>query len=203
MLRIENLAKRYGQHRVFEGLTRDFAPGCYALNEEDNTGKSTLLKVIAGVLPPDGGDVFVDGISMVRSSRQAKARLAFVPDDCMGFPQLSGRELLARTAQEKKTRVQPEILRFASKLGLESHLDKPFEQMSTGTRRKVYLCAAAIGEPAVVLADGPTDGLDTSARIALAETFQLWARNRVVLFASYDAELIKATGAHCLQVASL
>ena len=50
MLRIDNLSKRYGDHIVFQGLTHAFAPGCVALCEEDSTGKSSLLGIIAGAL---------------------------------------------------------------------------------------------------------------------------------------------------------
>ncbi|AHV94208.1 ABC transporter ATP-binding protein [Bordetella holmesii] len=62
---------------------------------------------------------------------------------------------------------------LAMRLGLEPHLEKRFEQMSTGTRRKVFVAAAAIGNPAVVVADGPSQGLDAQARDVLAETFRL------------------------------
>lgn len=203
MLRLDNLSKRYSDHIVFKGLTRHFNPGCYALSEEDNTGKSTLLNIIAGVMPPDTGEVWIGGHSMSQSPKKAKARLGFVPDNCMGFPELSGRELLMRMAQEKKVALSAEVLDFAHELGLEPHLDKRFEQMSTGTRRKVYLAAATLGNPAVMLADGPTNGLDASARGVVADQFALCGKEKVVLFASHDRELIEACGARELKVAEL
>ena len=95
------------------------------------------------------------------------------------------------------------VLDLAARLGLEPHLDKRFEQMSTGTRRKVYLTAAALGDPAVVIADGPSNGLDTPARRELAELFMAWGRDRVVLFASHDPELVQACGATVMEVAAL
>ncbi len=75
--------------------------------------------------------------------------------------------------------------------------------MSTGTRRKVFLTAAALGDPAVIVADGPSNGLDAQARAALAEQFRTWSRDRVVLFASHDAELVRACGAKVVGVAAL
>ncbi|HBL65709.1 MAG TPA: ABC transporter ATP-binding protein, partial [Achromobacter sp.] len=86
---------------------------------------------------------------------------------------------------------------------LEPHLDKRFEQMSTGTRRKVYLTAAGLGEPAVVVADGASNGLDAQARAVLADVFKIWARDRVVLFPSHDPELVQACNARMLNVADL
>ncbi len=203
MLRIDNLGKRYGDHPVFQGLTQTFQPGCYALCEEDSTGKSSLLAIIAGALAPDEGDVWIDGHSLIHEPQQAKARLAYVPDNCMAFPMLTGRELLERTAAEKNTTVDDAVLGLAHRLDLEPHLDKRFEQMSTGMRRKVFLTAAALGDPAVVIADGPSNGLDSPACAVLAELFKTWSQNRVVLFASYDPELVQACSARAIKVAEL
>lgn len=203
MLRIQNLTKRYGNHPVFEGLSYNFEPGCIALNEQESTGKSTLLAVIAGEMVADEGEVFVDGQSLMKTPKQAKARMAYVPGDCLQHPSETGHGLLDKVATQKNTSVDDSILDFAYRLGLEPHLHKRFEQMSTGTRRKVYLAAAALGAPRVVIADGPTDGLDGPACAVLAEQFKLWASNRVVLFASHDAEFVETCGAKALRVGEL
>lgn len=203
MLRIDNLSKRYGDYLVFQGLTHTFQPGCMALCEEDSTGKSSLLGIIAGVIAPDGGDVYIDGHSLANAPQQARARLAYVPDNCMAFPTQTGREFLLKAAAEKNVSLDGSVLDLAFSLGLEPHLDKRFEQMSTGSRRKVYLAAAALGDPAVVVADGPSSGLDAQARGVLAEVFTTWARDRVVLFASHDPELVQACKARTLNVADL
>lgn len=201
MLRIENLSKRYGDHLVFQGLTYTFPPGCVALCEEDNTGKSSLLSIIAGVIPPDTGDIWIDGHSLIHTPLQAKARLAYVPDDCLAFPTQTGYGLLEQVASEKNTSLNETVLDLAYQLGLEPHLDKRFEQMSTGTRRKVFLTAAALGDPAVVIADGPSNGLDTQALDVLADLFLTWSKDRVVLFASHDSELVQACEAKVMNIA--
>jgi ABC-2 type transport system ATP-binding protein len=203
MLHIDNLSKRYGDRRLFQALTHTFPPGCVALCEEDSTGKSSLLGIIAGVIVPDEGDVWIDGHSLIQTPLQAKARMAYVPDNCLASPMQTGRGLLKQVASEKNTTLHEGVLDLAYKLGLEPHLDKRFEQMSTGTRRKIFLTAAALGEPAVILADGPSNGLDKQARAVLAEQFKIWSRDRVVLFASHDPELVQACGATAIKVAAL
>lgn len=203
MLRIDNLTKYYGDHLVFEGLTHTFEPGCVALCEEEGAGKSSLLGIVAGAVAFNAGDVWVDGHSLTHSPLQAKARLAYVPDDCLAFPAQTGRGLLEKIAAEKHTTLDDAVLDLACRLGLTPHLDKRFEQMSTGTRRKVFLTAAALGAPAVVVADGASNGLDAPARAALAAVFKTWARDRVVLFASHDQELVKACGARPINVGDL
>ena len=203
MLRIDNLGKRYGDHSVFQGLTHTFTPGCVALCEEDSTGKSTLLGIIAGVIAPDAGEVWIDGHALTQAPAQARSRLAYVPDNCMALPAQTGRGLLQQVAAEKSVPLADSVLDLAFRLGLEPHLDKRFEQMSTGTRRKVYLTAAALGDPAVIIADGASNGLDAQARGVLAEQFKTWAQDRVVLFASHDPELVEACGARSVEIAAL
>ncbi|NLZ11656.1 MAG: ATP-binding cassette domain-containing protein [Alcaligenaceae bacterium] len=200
MLRIENLQKSYGSHPVLRGLTLDLGPGCYALCDEESTGKSTLLNIVAGRLAPDGGDVFINGHSITRQHKQVNALRAWVPADCLSEPTLTGQELLQRTAAEKGVDIGPDVFEWIRQLDLEPHLEKQFEQMSTGMRRKVYLAAAAIGDPAVILADGPSDGLDASACRALAAQFKIWGADRVVLFATFDPELVQASGAKILSL---
>lgn len=203
MLRLDNLSKRYGDYLVFQGLTHRFTSGCVALCEEDSTGKSTLLNLIAGAIAPDSGDVWIDGHSLTHAPQQAKARLAYVPDNCLAFPTQTGRGLLEQVAAEKNVALDEATLELAYDLGLEPHLDKRFEQMSTGTRRKVFVTAAALGDPAVVIADGPSNGFDARGRAVLAELFKAWGKDRVVLFASHDGELVEGCGAGVVDVGAL
>lgn len=198
MLRIENLHKSYGNHPVFQGLSLELGPGCYALCDEENTGKSTLLNIIAGNLPPDEGAVFVNGHAITGLLNTARTMVAWVPEDCLAEPSLTGLQLLQRTAAEKGVEIGPDVLEWARALELEPHLGKQFEQMSTGMRRKVYLVAAAIGAPDVMVADGPSNGLDASACRALAEQLKAWGQDRVVLFATFDPELVQACDAKVL-----
>lgn len=203
MLSIRNLSKHYDGHLVFQGLTYTFEPGCVALCEQESTGKSTLLGIIAGVIKPDSGDIYIDEISLTKDPQQAKARTAYVPDNCMEFPLETGRWLLEKVASEKNATIHENVFELASRLELTPHLDKRFEQMSTGMRRKVYLTAAAIGDPSVVVIDGATNGLDARACKALAKQFEMWSQDRVVLFASYDFELVQACNANTVEIAGL
>jgi len=203
MLRINHLSKRYSDHLVFQGLTHTFQPECIALCEEESSGKSSLLDIIAGVIVPDEGDVWIDGHSLTHSPLQAKARLAYVPDNCLAFPSQTGRGFLEQAASEKNVPLDDAVLELAYRLGLEPHLEKRFEQMSKGTRRKVFLTAAALANPAVVVADGPSNGLDARACAVLADLFKTWSKDRVVLFASHDSELVQACEARVVKVGEL
>ena len=203
MLRFENLSKRYSERIIFQGLHYDTAAGCVALNDESGSGKSTLLGILAGTIEPDAGEVWLGGHSLRTAPREAKSVLTYVPEDCMTYPEQTGRDYLARVALEGKTTVGSHALELAQRFGLEPHLDKRFEQMSFGTRKKFFLTGAVLGETKVVIADEPVGGLDASARGVLVDLFKTLAETRTVFFSSYDTAFTQACEARTVGFADL
>lgn len=203
MLRFENLSKRYSERIIFQGLHYDTAAGCVALNDESGSGKSTLLGILAGTIEPDAGDVWLGGHSLRTAPHEAKSVLTYVPEDCMTYPEQTGREYLARVASDRKTTVDSDTLDLAHRFGLEPHLDKRFEQMSFGTRKKIFLTGAVLGETKVVIADEPVGGLDASSRAVLVDLFKTLADTRTVFFSSYDTAFTRACEARTIGFADL
>jgi ABC-type multidrug transport system ATPase subunit len=203
MLRFDNLSKQYSERIVFQRLHYDIASGCVALNDDSGSGKSTLLGVLAGTIEANAGDVWLGGHSLRNAPRAAQAVLTYVPEDCMPSPDRTGREYLAHVAAERKTTVGSETLDLAERFGLTPHLDKRFEQMSFGSRKKFFLTAAALGETKVVIADEPVGGLDAPARAALADLFRTLARTHTVFFTSYDTAFIQACEATSISFSDL
>lgn len=203
MLRFENLGKRYADRIIFEGLNYRAGTGCIALNDESGSGKTTLLGILAGSIPADQGDVWINGHSLRAAPALAKSAVAYIPDDCLPGSMLTGRAYLEQVAFERDTTVGHDALGLADRFGLTPHLEKRFEQMSFGTRKKICLTAAAIGDVKVVIADEPVAGLDAPARGVLVDLFRTLAETRVVLFSSYDAAFSEACGAQTITFADL
>ncbi|HYS63704.1 MAG TPA: ATP-binding cassette domain-containing protein [Paraburkholderia sp.] len=203
MLRFENLSKRYSDRIIFEGLHYDTTAGCVALNDESGSGKSTLLGILAGTIEPDAGDVWIGGHSLRAAPAAAKSLLTYVPEDCTTYPDQTGRAYLNDVASARKTAVGGDTLALADRFGLTPHLDKRFEQMSFGTRKKIFLTAAALGETKVLIADEPVGGLDAAARAALVDLFKMLAETRTVFFSSYDAVFTEACEARSVDFAEL
>lgn len=203
MLRFENLSKRFSDHILFQGLHDDIAAGCVALNDESGSGKSTLLGILAGTIEADAGEVWIGGHSLRSAPLAAKAALTYVPEDCMVYPDQSGREYLARVASTRNTSVADATLELAERFGLTPHLDKRFEQMSFGTRKKFFLTAATLGDTSVLIADEPAGGLDASARSVLVDLFRTQGETRTVFFSSYDTAFTEACNARTVGFADL
>ncbi|WP_321951768.1 ABC transporter ATP-binding protein [Paraburkholderia bannensis] len=203
MLRFENLGKRYGKHVLFHGLNYTAGNGCVALCDENGSGKTTLLAILAAALDADEGEVWLAGHSLRTDPLKAKAALAYVPEDCMDYPQETGRAFLELVALARNTTVDSRALDLASRFGLVPHLDKRFEQMSLGTRKKLFLTATLIGAPAVVIADEPGNGLDAPARAVLIDLFKTLAADRTVFFSSHDLALARACEAKMISFADM
>lgn len=203
MLRFDNLGKQYDDHVLFNGLHYDSASGCVALNDESGSGKSTLLGILAGTIEADSGEVWLGGHSLRSAPLAAKASLTYVPEDCMPYSTQTGREFLNQVASERKVALTSATLELAERFGLTPHLDKPFDQMSFGTRKKIGLTAAVLGETRVLIADEPAGGLDASARAVLADLFRTLGRTRTVFFTSYDTAFTEACEAASIRFADL
>ncbi|MGE8164338.1 ABC transporter ATP-binding protein [Paraburkholderia sp. NPDC080076] len=203
MLRFENLSKRYGERLIFQGLHYDTASGCVALNDESGSGKSTLLGILAGTIEPDAGEVWLGGHSLRSAPLAAQSVLTYVPEDCMPYSDQTGRAYLSNVASARNTTVTADTLSLADRFGLTPHLDKRFEQMSFGTRKKFFLTAAVLGENQVLIADEPVGGLDAAARAVLVDLFKTLAQTRTVFFSSYDEVFTDACEARSINFTDL
>lgn len=203
MLRFENLSKRFGNNVVLQNLHGRFGPGCVALCEENGVGKSTLLSVLAGAVEADSGDVWIGEHSLRADPITAKGALFYVPDDCLAYPSQTGNGLLEWVASNEKTTVGVETRALAERFGLAPHLEKRFEQMSLGTRKKLFLTAATIGKSSVIIADEPSAGLDGASRKVLVDLFSALSKDRLVFFSSHDLDLVERCSATQIGFADL
>ena len=170
MLEVSNLVKRFrsGPRVVVavDHLSFRVAAGeVYGLLGPNGAGKTTTLRMIATLMTPDEGRILVDGVDRGRDPLGARRRLAYVPAEA-GLPdRLTPREvvrLFARLQQVRDPRRAADAL--LDRLGASPYADSPCGELSTGMKRRVVLARALVHEPAVLLLDEPTDGLDVPGR---------------------------------------
>jgi ABC-type multidrug transport system ATPase subunit len=203
MLRFEGLCKSYGSRHVLRSLGRSCEPGAFVLRGPNGVGKSTLLRVLAGVIPADSGGIWIDGVPLHTAPVAAKLRLAYAPDECQVYPFITGRELLDFVAYAKRCAVAPAVHTVVERLGLAPHLDTRCGAMSLGTQKKLMLAAAWIGDPPVLLLDEPSNGLDADARAVLAALLREKSAHAVVFVSSHDQAFAQAIGATVIEFEAL
>jgi len=194
-LDIRDVHARYGKLEVLRGVTLQVRTGqWFCLLGPNGVGKSTLLHCVAGRLVPSAGDVLVCGHSVRTQTVDAKRKLGFgcAPEQLPGL--LTGRQCLEVYANAKGLeRIDPDVLELGDGLKFGTYLDRFVDTYSLGTRQKLCVLLALLGEPTLVVLDEAFNGLDpASALIVKRHLQQRLAANRCsVLLATHSLDIVE------------
>lgn len=176
MLQIKQLTKHYGTKTAVDGLTLTIQPGeIYGFLGPNGAGKTTTLKCCCGILQPDSGEVFVDGVSMQKEPLQAKQKLAYLPDDPKLYEYMTGIQYLdfiadvygvSDAARAERTRI------YSERFDLNDALSQPIGAYSHGMKQKLAIISALLHAPKLILMDEPFVGLDPLASHQLKQTMR-------------------------------
>eukprot|EP00891_Asterochloris_glomerata_P006032 jgi/Astpho2/6032/e_gw1.00084.157.1_t len=171
---VEGLQKRFSQGfrrpplRAVDGLWLGIPAGqCFGLLGVNGAGKSTTFKMVTGELLPDGGDAYIQGLSVSRQRQQARQMLGYCPQFDALPGHLTGREVLrlyARLRGVGPANREQAIEQLLTRIGLQQYSDRTCDSYSGGNKRKLSVAIALVGDPPVVLADEPSTGVDPSAK---------------------------------------
>jgi ABC-2 type transport system ATP-binding protein len=167
VLTIRALEKSFDGRRVVDGLSLAIAPGeTYALLGPNGVGKTTILRMVAGLLRPDAGEIRIGPHDALAAPLAAKALTAWLPDEPLLYDRLSPLEHLQFIAG--LWRIPPALAQrraesLLDRLGLTPHAQQPCESFSRGMKQKTVLAGALIHEPMLMLLDEPFTGLDAAA----------------------------------------
>lgn len=168
-IEIKGLKKFLGNHQVLDGLTLDVRRGeRLVVIGGSGTGKSVLLKHLAGLMPPDSGSLKIDGEEIAglneRQLAPARRKLGFLFQDGALFGSLSVWENVAfplREAGMKNDKeIDDKVMEALEAVGLGVHGEKLPGDLSGGMRKRAGLARAIVTRPQCVLYDEPTSGLD-------------------------------------------
>jgi ABC-2 type transport system ATP-binding protein len=194
-LDVRDVHARYGKLEVLRGVTLQVRTGqWFCLLGPNGVGKSTLLHCVAGRLVPSAGDILVCGHCVRTQTVDAKRKLGFgcAPEQLPGL--LTGRQCLEVYANAKGLeRIDPDVLELGDALKFSAYLDRFVDTYSLGTRQKLCVLLALLGEPPLVVLDEAFNGLDpASALIVKRHLQQRLAANRCsVLLATHSLDIVE------------
>lgn len=173
MIEISGVSKTYakGSVKAVDDISVEIRNGeIFGFLGPNGAGKTTTLKMITGILRPDGGSIKINGIDIVKEPVEAKKQIGFVPDNPEIFNRLTGMEYLNFIGdmydvpdKERYDRINE----IAEEFKIKDALPSSVNSYSHGMRQKLVLIGALLHDPAVWVLDEPMVGLDPEAAFEL------------------------------------
>lgn len=164
LVKVENLWRRYGDHVAVQGLEFELNRGdVLGFLGPNGAGKSSTMQMLAGCLAPTSGRITIQGVDLLEEPDRAKAALGYLPEQPPVYPEFSVREYLrfcARLNKVPRAEVEAAVDRAMQRCGLTHVAERLIGNLSKGYQQRAGIAQAIIHEPAVVILDEPTVGLD-------------------------------------------
>ncbi len=173
--------KKRGEIRAAEDISFRVSPGqIYGLLGANGAGKTTTLRLLATLLKPTGGRATVAGFDVAREPEKVRAQVGFLAASTALYGRLTAREMIAYFGKlnglaDAEIRVRTK--RIADELDMHEFLDRRCDTFSTGMKQKTSIARTLIHDPAVMIFDEPTLGLDVMTARAIVK-FVRECRNR-------------------------
>ena len=205
---LRGIRKTYrGGVTALDRLDLDIPPGLFGLLGPNGAGKTTLMRILAGVSRPDRGSVRAGDwdLGRPRERRQFQGQLGYLPRDLGLYPELSGRRFLdyagtlkGLSSPRRRHRRVDEVLGLT---GLDAVADRAAGGYSGGMRRRLGLAQALLNDPAVLLLDEPTAGLDPQEQTRIRVLLVSLAGQRTVVLATRSVTDVSSTCGRCAVLA--
>jgi sodium transport system ATP-binding protein len=197
MITVRHLSKSFGKVEAVRQISFDARDGeITGLLGPNGAGKTTTLRMLYSLLPPDAGEIRIDGLDPTREAMEIKRTLGVVPDGRGLYGRMTARENIAYYGQlhgMSRSAISARIATLIATLDMADFIERRTEGFSQGQRVKVAIARAMIHEPQTVLLDEPSNGLDVMSTRALREyILGLKARGHSVVLSTHIMQEVAA-----------
>jgi ABC-2 type transport system ATP-binding protein len=195
ILEVRALRAGYGRRTVLEDISMTLCAGeWFVLLGPNGCGKSTLLDCIVGRLKPSGGEVSIAGQSLTKKSYEARLQLGYgcAPDVLPSL--LTARQCLEVHAGAKGlAAIGDDVLELAEELRFTPFLESFVDTLSLGTRQKLAVLLALVGDPKLIVLDEAFNGLDPGSALALKRHLRVRIQRRggALLLATHSLDIVE------------
>lgn len=194
MIKFDHVSKKYGNFLAVDDVSFEIEDGeiCGFLGA-NGAGKSSTIKMITGVNQITSGDIFVDGLSVIKNPLETKKSIGFVSDNVdvmLGFKGIEYLNFIANIFKMDLEVAKRRIVELATKFEIFDKLNDPISSYSHGMRQKIAVCAVLLHEPKNWVLDEPMTGLDPkSAHVLKQMMIEHAKKGNTVLFSTHVLEV--------------
>lgn len=195
-LEIRQISKHYKDKKAVDNVSLTLTPGVWGLLGANGAGKTSLMRMIAGIVKPTSGDILYDGLPIQILKEKYREIFGYLPQEFGFYPEFTVKSYLEYVAVLKgmsKRESRQKIRELLKHLTLSDVENKKINKLSGGMKRRVGIAQALLNDPKVLILDEPTSGLDPGERIRLRNLLSGFAQDRIVLISTHivsDVEYI-------------
>ena len=188
MIKFENLRKVFGETVAVDNLNLEIKKGeFFGFLGQNGAGKTTTIKLMVGLLRPNNGNVYIDGLDVQQHPVEIKRKIGYVPDNPYIYEKLTGREFLRFVGglyNMEESKQEERIDWLLDMFQLQNVADKRSEEYSHGMRQKIVMSSAILHEPEFIIVDEPMVGLDPQSARLLKDILRKLAKRGTTIFMS-------------------
>jgi ABC-2 type transport system ATP-binding protein len=197
MIEVKGLVKYYGSKRAVDNVSFTVNRGeILGFLGPNGAGKSTTMKMLTGFLRPTAGTALINGHDVTRDPVAVKRQLGYLPESAPAYGEMTVEEFLAFISETRGYRDRPEKLarvnRALDLTQLQSVRTQTIETLSKGYKQRVGFAQALLHDPAVLVLDEPTDGLDPNQKNEVRTLIKKMAAEKAVVLSTHILEEVEA-----------
>ena len=182
--------KQRGEIRAVDGVSLEVRPGqIYGLLGANGAGKTTIMRLLATLVRPSSGSATVGGKDVVREAAAVRAKVGFLAASTALYGRLTAREVITYFGELNglnRTQLESRVERLATDLEMHDFLDRRCDGFSTGMKQKTSIAHTLVHDPAVMIFDEPTLGLDvTTSRSILGFVKDCRGKGKTVIYSTH------------------
>ena len=195
-LKLDRLTKQFGAKIAVDRASATLEPGVTGLLGANGAGKTTLMRMVCDVLRPTGGQILLDGHDAQELGDEYRALLGYLPQDFGYYPDFSALDFMCYMATLKgfgSRDGRARSMQLLEEVGLADDARRKIKTFSGGMRQRLGIAQAMINDPAILVLDEPTAGLDPKERVRFRNLIASFAQDKIVILSTHivsDVEFI-------------
>ena len=195
-LTLDRLTKQFGARIAVDRVSATLTPGVIGLLGANGAGKTTLMRMVCDVLRPTGGQILLDGRDATSLGDEYRALLGYLPQDFGYYPDFSALDFMRYMATLKgfsSRDGRARSMQLLEEVGLADDAKRKVKTYSGGMKQRLGIAQAMLNDPAILVLDEPTAGLDPKERVRFRNLIAGFAQDKIVILSTHivsDVEFI-------------